>query len=68
MAYPETPKPATAPHGDPASKVEQLSGQLDNHNNPTLVDIQARRLTRRFALSLPLAIIVASLHYGEAAR
>jgi hypothetical protein len=68
MAALHTAKPATAPHGEPASNIEQLGGQLDDHNNPTLIEIQARRLIRRFALTFPVACVVASLHYGEARR
>jgi hypothetical protein len=67
MASPFTAKPATARDTRaPASKVERFAGGLDNHNIPSLTDIQARRLTRRFALSMSVAIVVASLHYGEA--
>jgi hypothetical protein len=65
MARPDRAKPATARHGEPVSKVEQLGGQL---SNPALIDIQARRLTRRFAISLPIALVVASLHYREVTR
>jgi|GraSoiStandDraft_57_1057295.scaffolds.fasta_scaffold323789_2 hypothetical protein len=67
MASAKTATPATA-CSEPALNIERFAGELDNHSNPTLINIQARRLTRRFAISMPLAIVLASLHYGEAAR
>jgi hypothetical protein len=68
MASPDTATPTTAICGKSAPIVERFAGELDTHNSPTLIHIQARRLTRRFAISLPLAIVLASLHYGEAGR
>jgi hypothetical protein len=69
MVQPIAAKPATAPHGEPASNTDhRFPGKIDNLNNQTLLDIQARRLTRRFALSLPIALVVAALHHGEAHR
>jgi hypothetical protein len=63
---PDTPKPATARHGEPASNVDRFAGEIDNHNNPTLIDIQARRLTRLFAFSYATASTVARLAFGVA--
>lgn len=43
-----------------------LAGALDNsHSIKSLREIQVIRLNRRFALSLPFAALIASLHYGE---
>jgi hypothetical protein len=69
MVQPIAAKPATPPHREPASnKYHRFPGKIDNLNNQTLLDIQARRLTRRFALSLPIALVIAALHHGEAHR
>jgi hypothetical protein len=68
MARPDTARPATAIAVNGPRDDDRFAGEIDNHNNPTLIDIQARKLTRRFALSLPVAIVVASLHYGEAVQ
>jgi hypothetical protein len=65
MQYPNTAKPATAGHGEPASKIELLGGGLNNQLNTEMpTDLQVRRLARRHALSLPLALVVAGLAYG----
>ncbi len=65
MRSADTPKPATALHGEPASKTELLGGGLNSQiNTETPTDLQVRRLTRRFALSLPVALVVAGLAYG----
>jgi hypothetical protein len=66
MARPETAKPATALHGEPASKVEQLSGQLDNLNIPQRRQIQC--LIKRHALTWATAELLAPLIFGEAVR
>jgi hypothetical protein len=68
VALSETAKPATARHGEPASNPEQLRGQLFVLDTKSLVDRQALRLTRRFAITMPAAITIASLYYGEGAR
>ena len=60
MAPLETPKPATARHGEPASKSEQLGGPLDVQNNDSLSGFQesdcdyfATRQIERTRLRLP---------------
>lgn len=63
MAFPRTPKPATAPRGKPASKIERFAGELNS--NITLIELQAQRLSRDFALPEALALTIASLHYRE---
>jgi hypothetical protein len=65
-----TAKPATARDTrKPASNTDhRFPGKIYEQNNQTLLDIQARRLTRRFAISLPIALVVAALHHGEAHR
>ena len=68
MASPNTAKPATAA-GEPASNIDlSFPGEIDRHNNQTLIDIQARRLSRRFAISAAMAAIVAPLVFPEASR
>jgi hypothetical protein len=64
MQHRNTKKPATAGHGEPASNIEQLGGRLDQLNTETPTSLQVRRLTRRFAFSLPVAMVVAGLAYG----
>ena len=68
MANLDTPKPATALHGKPASKVVGFGGHNDSTDTETPTALQVRRLTRRFALSLPIALVVAGLAYGEGVR
>jgi len=64
----KTPKPATPRDTvKPASTFESLPGGLDQINIKTPTDLQVSRLTRRFAFSLPVAIVVAGLAYGEGA-
>jgi hypothetical protein len=41
MQTPDTAKPATAPHGEPASVIEQLGGQLDTTHTTTPIVSQA---------------------------
>jgi hypothetical protein len=65
MARPETPKPAPAAAGNPASKIEQLGGQLDNLNIPQRRQIQC--LIRRHALTWATAELLAPLVFGEVA-
>ncbi|MEY9157327.1 hypothetical protein ABIG04_005637 [Bradyrhizobium japonicum] len=65
MSASNAAKPATARHGEPASKIELLAGGLDHTNTKTPTDLQALRLTRRFAISIPVAIVVVGLAYGE---
>jgi hypothetical protein len=66
MAFPETPKPATARDTrKPASNVGRFAGGVDT--NLALIDLQAQRLSRIFALPEALALTVASLHYKELA-
>ena len=66
MTFTKTPKPATALHGEPASKIEHLPGPLNFKDTRTVTDIQAARLSDRFAMSIPLALAFASFIYGDA--
>lgn len=66
MASSYATKPATARHGEPASEIELLGGGLDATHSPRLDQRQALALTRRCALSLEMASIVAPLLHGEA--
>jgi hypothetical protein len=68
VTSPDTAKPATAIAVNGLRDDDRFAGEIDNHTNAALIDIQARRLSRRFALSLPVAIVVAGLIYGESAR
>lgn len=65
MANLDTPKPATARHGEPASKIVGFAGPNEQALSETPTALQVRRLTQRFALSLPIATVVAGLAYGE---
>ena len=55
-------KPATARHGEPASKTEQLGGQLKVTN--TLDDLRAQYLSEVFALPADTAVTIAELAFG----
>lgn len=44
----------------------KLGGSDIRDNIENLPDIQANRLRRRFLMSLPLAHVVAELHFGRA--
>jgi hypothetical protein len=63
MDHPDTAKPATALHGEPASKIEQLCGRLDNQDTTSPADRQARRLCRLFAVSYATAATLARLAF-----
>ena len=64
---PDTAKPTTARDTrKPASKSEQLGGQLDLINNPER--LQVARLLRRFAVSAATAGALAPLIFGDALR
>lgn len=46
---------------------EKLPSKFDVHeDNPNRLNLQAARLRKHFAMSWPLACVVASLAYGEA--
>jgi hypothetical protein len=64
MLASHTPKPATARNGEPASKIVGFGGRNDSIDTETPTNLQVRRLTRRFAFSLPVALVVAGLAYG----
>lgn len=64
MAYPDTAKPATALHGEPASNFEQLGRKLIDTD--TALDLQAQRLTGRFGFVVETAAVIASLAWGLA--
>jgi len=65
MALQETAKPASGRCAEPVSKIEQLGGRLNIHNTPTPAVLQVVWLSRRFAISLPTAIVVSSLCFRE---
>jgi hypothetical protein len=65
MASPNTPKPATALHGEPASKVVVLRGP--NIELDTLSKLRAQRLCRLFAIPVSTAETLAPLVFGEGA-
>jgi hypothetical protein len=48
-----------------APEVSLAAGKIDPESKSPLIDIQARRLTRRCAISLAMAAAVAPLVYGE---
>ena len=64
MAFSDTAKPATALHGEPASKNEHLGRRL--YDQDTAVALQAQRLTARFGFVVETAAVIASLAWGAA--
>jgi hypothetical protein len=64
MASPVMAKPATALHGEPASGIVGSGGLNTQSITESLADRQARRLMERFALSIPVALVLAILAYG----
>jgi hypothetical protein len=67
---PENDRPA-ALAGAHRAEVTMLIGKDDFHSDtPVLLDLQVRRLLARYALSLPLATVVAELAFtsGRADR
>jgi hypothetical protein len=65
MAFPDTPKPASARHAEPASNTDQsFAGEIDTKITP--IDLQAQRLRRIFALSAATAATIARLAYAVA--
>jgi hypothetical protein len=61
-------KPAPAAAGKPVSKIEQLSGRLDNLITSSPVDLQVARLTRLYAVNASMAEAIAPLVFLEALR
>lgn len=61
-------KPATALHGEPAPKNEQLGGPLSHSNTPSPFQLQVQRLAQAFALSPATARTYAAHVFGEVAR
>jgi hypothetical protein len=51
-----------------ASDSDQLPGKIGIDATPHLETLQAARLVRKFGLTPPIARVVASLVFGEAAR
>jgi len=55
--------PTLAARGIP--EVSLAAGKIDPEFTLPLITLQAVRLTRRCAISLSIAAVVASLHYGD---
>jgi hypothetical protein len=68
LAAPDTAKPATARHGEPASNLEQLGGQLDHTNNGNQCELQARRLCRLYTVSFDIAVVLAPFVFAVVPR
>ena len=49
-------------------KYDQLAGSIFSEDTKTPTELQARRLTRRFAVSIPLALAIAGLAYDCGVR
>jgi hypothetical protein len=49
-------------------ELDQLGSSIYSQNKHSTQILQADRLTKRFAITLPVALVIASLHYGEVAR
>jgi hypothetical protein len=62
VTVPNKATPATALCGKPAPNVDRFAGEIDT--NMTLVDLQAQRLSRIFALSLATAATIARLTFS----
>ena len=60
---PKMESPALAARGVPATDLVDASIGPES-KSPTLI-LQASRLTRRYAISFGMALIVAPLHYGD---
>jgi hypothetical protein len=63
MEAPVTAKPATAETVNGLRNVEQLGGQLYNHDMRSLNEIQAFRLNRRFGFAFDTAVVIAELAF-----
>ena len=59
-----------AQHGDAGGLLncDLLGGGVSSEHTQTLRDFQARKLTRRAAISASLALVLAPLAYGEVSR
>lgn len=68
MQHHKTRKPATALHGEPAPKVEQLGGRLNPSITPDALQLQVQQLAQAFALSPATARTYAAHVFGEVAR
>ena len=64
MDVSDTAKPAIVLHGEPASEIVGSGGLNTQSITEPLADRQARRLMERFALTIPVALVLASLAYG----
>jgi len=64
MAFPDMPKPATARHGEPASKKVALRKLNTEVSIEIATDLQVRCLTRRCAITAAMAAIVAPFAFG----
>ncbi|MCW2130175.1 hypothetical protein M2226_008919 [Bradyrhizobium elkanii] len=60
-----TAMPATALHGEPASKIELLPGGLDRED--ATAALRAQYLSEIFSLPAATAAVVADLAFGEGA-
>ncbi|MBN8974025.1 MAG: hypothetical protein J0H51_18695 [Rhizobiales bacterium] len=49
-------------------KYDQLAGSIYSEDTKPEIELQARRLTRRFAVSIPLALAIAGLAYDCGVR
>src|SRR5215210_6509072 len=64
----DTPKPATALHGEPASNFELPAKQLCNQHTRGPIEhqqLQAFRLNRRFGFAFETAVVIASLAWDR---
>lgn len=66
MHHSDTAKPATAPHGEPASIVGGSGGLHYTLDTRDAAFLQASRLRRLYALTHTMAATVAQLAYGVA--
>jgi hypothetical protein len=64
----QLPKKENPAGGRGVPEVSLAAGKIDPEFNPSLRKLQAARLTRRCAITLAMASIVAPLLHGEAAR
>jgi hypothetical protein len=68
MRRPPDRKPAAQGNAAGFQKIDVLTGKIDRlEDSPNRLQLQAARIRSRFAISWPVARVVASLHYGGAA-
>lgn len=66
MQSPQMENPALAARGVPVFSL--AAGKIDPESNRTVLNLQAAAISRRCAISIAMAAIVAPFAFGECAR